>query len=85
MRPGLACDLVTRMAPHPPGSILLIDDEPSLVRALARIELHRDVELRRPAEHYVERLVGNGVSVSENEFMQGHQRRFERATVFDAI
>ena len=29
------------MAPHPPVSILVIDDEPSLVRALARL-LQRD-------------------------------------------
>jgi CheY-like chemotaxis protein len=33
--------MVTRMAPHTLGSILLIDDEPSLVRALARL-LQRD-------------------------------------------
>src|SRR4030095_5326221 len=39
--PGLACDEVTRMAPYTSGSILVIDDEVSLVRALARL-LQRD-------------------------------------------
>lgn len=33
--------MVTRMAPHTLGSILIIDDEPSLARALARL-LQRD-------------------------------------------
>jgi CheY-like chemotaxis protein len=39
--PGLACDKVTRMAPYTSGGILVIDDEVSLVRALARL-LQRD-------------------------------------------
>src|SRR5262245_28760466 len=43
------------------------------------------IELWCPAEHDVQRLVGNGVRVHKNELMQCAERRLKRACISNAV
>src|SRR5215813_8128534 len=43
------------------------------------------IEPWRPPEHDVERLIGNGMRMSQNELMQRAERRFERTIIANAL